>query len=41
MTISQTVSLILLFCAVVLWINILLKPPGTAFATYRAEPAKG
>ena len=41
MTISQNVSLVLLFCAIALWINILLKPPGTALATYRAEPAQG
>jgi phosphatidylglycerol:prolipoprotein diacylglycerol transferase len=36
MSISQNVSLILLACAVALWIAILLKPAGTAFPKYRA-----
>jgi len=39
LSISQNVSIMLLVCAAALWVSILLKPPGTAFARYE-EPAK-
>jgi len=35
LSISQNVSIMLLLCAVALWISILLKPAGTTFPKYR------
>ncbi len=39
LSISQLISLILLVCALAFWTHVFIKPPGTAFATYR-EPGK-
>ena len=41
LTISQVVSLILLLCAVVFWAHVLMKPRGTAFATYQEPGEEG
>jgi prolipoprotein diacylglyceryltransferase len=35
LTISQTISLILLFGAVLFWAYVLMKPAGTAFGRYQ------
>ena len=37
LTISQLVSLILLFCAGVFWIHLWTKPPGKAFASHQSD----
>jgi phosphatidylglycerol:prolipoprotein diacylglycerol transferase len=40
MSISQNVSLILLFSAIALWVSILLKPAGTTFPKFEPDAGK-